>query len=406
MFENIIGHQQTIHEMRTAVEADSLPPSLLFSGPAFAGKLSTALELARALTCEKGDALWNCGCRSCRQQRLLLHPNTLLLGGRYFLSEILACGESLRENRREPSQFLYVRAVRKLLRRFDDALWEGEEQKLSRIAGVVESLAETVTEVEPGRELPPATRLEKLLVQVLAAAEKAIAFLGSDNIPVSVIRRARFWARVTSPGNRKVFILENAEGMQDSSRNALLKILEEPPGCAYFILLTTNRAAIIPTILSRTRHYSFAERDEEETLAVIEKIFRLPSGNSRAMKDFFLRMQFGGDAGLRIHAQAFLHAVFSGTNAAAGAARELKSLAAPDAFRYFLEELAEQCSAHLRGTFPDQEERVLDVMEIWNRMLQEHRRRIEVYNMNPEHVLETLYYEMRHGLKQVSQGER
>ena len=48
--------------------------------------------------------------------------------------------------------------------------------------------------------------------------------------------------------------------MSESVRNALLKILEEPPSDCNFILLTSKRNAILPTILSRVRTYEFKNR--------------------------------------------------------------------------------------------------------------------------------------------------
>ncbi|MGP1530545.1 MAG: hypothetical protein ACTTI3_09480, partial [Treponema sp.] len=59
-----------------------------------------------------------------------------------------------------------------------------------------------------------------------------------------------------------------------SARNAFLKILEEPPEYAFFILTTTRRAAIIPTILSRVRTYVFIERESKHQQSVIERVFR------------------------------------------------------------------------------------------------------------------------------------
>lgn len=54
----------------------------------------------------------------------------------------------------------------------------------------------------------------------------------------------------------KIYILGNAHLMSDSAQNAILKVLEEPPEYALFILTTTNKSALLPTVLSRSVVFS------------------------------------------------------------------------------------------------------------------------------------------------------
>ena len=49
----------------------------------------------------------------------------------------------------------------------------------------------------------------------------------------------------------KIYMIDEAEKMNEQAQNALLKTIEEPPAYAILILLTTNAAAFLPTILSR-----------------------------------------------------------------------------------------------------------------------------------------------------------
>jgi len=49
----------------------------------------------------------------------------------------------------------------------------------------------------------------------------------------------------------KIFIIEDAHQMTTQAQNALLKTLEEPPGFAVFLLLTTATNTLLPTVLSR-----------------------------------------------------------------------------------------------------------------------------------------------------------
>jgi DNA polymerase-3 subunit delta' len=57
---------------------------------------------------------------------------------------------------------------------------------------------------------------------------------------------------------KKACIIEDAERMNPSAANAFLKTLEEPPGEALLILLTSNAESILPTIRSRCQHLRFA----------------------------------------------------------------------------------------------------------------------------------------------------
>lgn len=58
-------------------------------------------------------------------------------------------------------------------------------------------------------------------------------------------------------GNRKLFIISDAEKMTASAANSLLKFIEEPSGNVTALLLTTNKQLMLPTIISRTQVIEF-----------------------------------------------------------------------------------------------------------------------------------------------------
>lgn len=58
-------------------------------------------------------------------------------------------------------------------------------------------------------------------------------------------------------GNYKVYIIDEVHMLSQSAFNSFLKTLEEPPAHAIFILATTEKHKIIPTILSRCQVYDF-----------------------------------------------------------------------------------------------------------------------------------------------------
>lgn len=71
-------------------------------------------------------------------------------------------------------------------------------------------------------------------------------------IQVDQIRALREDASVMpNDAERKVYIINHADTMNIPAQNAILKLLEEPPGRAGFILVTENPAALLPTVRSR-----------------------------------------------------------------------------------------------------------------------------------------------------------
>ena len=65
-------------------------------------------------------------------------------------------------------------------------------------------------------------------------------------------------------GTKRVFIVEQAEKMNQDSANSLLKVLEEPPSFMHIILVTSNPFLILPTIRSRCQVLGFSSIGQEE----------------------------------------------------------------------------------------------------------------------------------------------
>ena len=73
-----------------------------------------------------------------------------------------------------------------------------------------------------------------------------------DELNVARVRAIRNDAYIKpNEAPRKVYVLEGAQNMNDPSQNALLKLLEEGPAYAAFLLLTDNAAALLSTVRSR-----------------------------------------------------------------------------------------------------------------------------------------------------------
>jgi DNA polymerase III subunit gamma/tau len=73
-------------------------------------------------------------------------------------------------------------------------------------------------------------------------------------------------------GQYKVFIIDEVHMLSTAAFNAFLKTLEEPPPYAIFILATTEKHKILPTILSRCQIYDFKRISIPEMAAHLKKI--------------------------------------------------------------------------------------------------------------------------------------
>lgn len=65
-------------------------------------------------------------------------------------------------------------------------------------------------------------------------------------------------------GKARVFLIDDADKLNDNSANALLKVLEEPPKTSHLILITARPAMLLPTILSRCQMIRFSPLTPEE----------------------------------------------------------------------------------------------------------------------------------------------
>lgn len=191
-----------------------LPSSLLLHGPAGIGKQRLALWLAQLLLCAGEDP--PCGaCQHCRYMAELQHPDLHWVFPRPRLKDSDPDPDDVRDDYREA---IAERAA-------EAGLYEAPSGSEGIFIAAVRSL----------------TR-EAMLSPALAA--------------------------------RKVFVIGDAERMvsqegADQAANALLKLLEEPPADTFFILTSSEPAALLPTIRSRVaavRVPRLTEKDVAEFL--------------------------------------------------------------------------------------------------------------------------------------------
>ena len=73
-------------------------------------------------------------------------------------------------------------------------------------------------------------------------------------------------------GKYSVYIIDEVHMLSTGAFNALLKTLEEPPSYAIFILATTEKHKVLPTILSRCQVYDFARITIADTIAHLQHV--------------------------------------------------------------------------------------------------------------------------------------
>lgn len=73
-----------------------------------------------------------------------------------------------------------------------------------------------------------------------------------------------------SSGDYKIYIIDNAEYLNDASQNALLKTLEEPPKHAIIILIASSSSNLLPTVISRVYKVNF----DQLTNNIVDKFIK------------------------------------------------------------------------------------------------------------------------------------
>ncbi len=91
-------------------------------------------------------------------------------------------------------------------------------------------------------------------------------------------------------GDKKVFIFPDADNVDPRTQNTLLKIIEEPPDCSYFIFTAVEKSMFLPTVISRATCIGLAECTPDECEDELKKRGFADCGKAVAL--------FGGNIGL------------------------------------------------------------------------------------------------------------
>ena len=118
--------------------------------------------------------------------------------------------------------------------------------------------AKTINCMNLGDDTDPCNECESCVSFNRSASFNIHELDAASNNSVDDIRNLVDQVRIPPQvGKYKVYIIDEVHMLSQSAFNAFLKTLEEPPAYAKFILATTEKHKIIPTILSRCQIYDF-----------------------------------------------------------------------------------------------------------------------------------------------------
>jgi DNA polymerase-3 subunit delta' len=234
MWINVIGQQRAKSILSNSFERKRIAHAYLFHGQEGVGKDAAAVEFAMLINCESPvDGKEACGeCRSCKDMNALKPP----------------------------------------LIRFITALPTGKSESDDK---------------------DPLVTLDEEDAQIYLSelARKAvdkyhrINIPGANDIRISSIRLLKDQVSLTGYANKKkIFMISQADRMNQQSSNALLKILEEPPEDTVLILTTSRVNSLLPTIVGRCQLLKFDPLTEEEILGYLESAH--PELNAKDAKFF------------------------------------------------------------------------------------------------------------------------
>src|SRR5689334_3335210 len=113
-------------------------------------------------------------------------------------------------------------------------------------------------------------------------------------LSVDEIRKlADFFGMTSGAGGWRVAIVDTADDMNDNAANALLKMLEEPPGHAMLLLLSNTPGRLLPTIRSRCQRLDLRPLDD----AVLQKALARELPETSAAERAALARLSGGSIG-------------------------------------------------------------------------------------------------------------
>ena len=133
--------------------------------------------------------------------------------------------------------------------------------------------AKTINCLNPGEGMTPCGECESCVSFAEGRSYSIHELDAASNNSVDDIRQLNELVRIPPQiGKYSVYIIDEVHMLSSSAFNAFLKTLEEPPPHAIFILATTEKHKILPTILSRCQTYDFNRISIEDIVRKLQII--------------------------------------------------------------------------------------------------------------------------------------
>ena len=220
-FKDKIDQEIAKKILQGAIREKRIAHAYLFTGPPGVGKWLFAIEMAKAVNCQKGEHDSCDECLSCKKISRLAHPDLTLI---FPLPPVSSSRKSKKEK-------------------------EEEEQK----------------------------NRSKFIGEKLTEPYKIVRYEKPGSISIEEVRNAQrslFYTPVE--GKVKVLIVQDPEKMSIEAENCFLKTLEEPPKNSLLIFLSSEPEKLLPTIISRCQRVRFKRMSEELIAKRLEKDFNVP----------------------------------------------------------------------------------------------------------------------------------
>ena len=133
--------------------------------------------------------------------------------------------------------------------------------------------AKTINCLSPGADGEACNQCESCMAFNEQRSYNIHALDAASNNSVEDIRTLIDQVRIPPQiGKYKVYIIDEVHMLSQAAFNAFLKTLEEPPHHAIFILATTEKHKILPTILSRCQIYDFNRMNVQDTVGHLQYV--------------------------------------------------------------------------------------------------------------------------------------